>query len=48
MSLPLYGYEVFSIAQAQGILILALAKGQMGRVAAAREVIQQFQERGAA
>ena len=48
MSLPLYGYEVFSIAQAQGILILAMAKGQMGRVAAARAVIQQFQEGGAA
>ena len=48
MSLPLYGYEVFSIAQAQGILILALAKGQMGRAAAARAVIQQFQERGVA
>ena len=43
MSLPLYGYQVFSIEQAQAILALAIAKGQSRRAAAARLVIQQFQ-----
>jgi hypothetical protein len=47
MSLPLYGYQVFSIEQAQAILALAIAKGQIGRAAVARSVIQQF-ERSAA
>ena len=43
MSFPIYGYDVFSIQQAQAILALAIAKGQMGRAAVARQVIQQFQ-----
>ena len=43
MSFPIYGYEVFSIQQAEAILALAIAKGQAGRAAAARAVIQQFQ-----
>lgn len=47
MSLPLYGYEVFSLEQAQAILALAIAKGQQGRIAQAQLVIQQFQQIGA-
>ena len=43
MNFPIYGYQVFSIQQAQAILALAIAKGQPGRAAAARAVIQQFQ-----
>ena len=44
MSFPIYGYEVFSVQQAQAILALAIAKGQVRRAAVARAVIQQFQE----
>ena len=43
MSLPIYGYEVFNVQQAEAILALAIAKGQAGRAAVARSVIQQFQ-----
>jgi hypothetical protein len=44
MSLPIYGYEVFNVQQAQAILALAIAKGQPNRAAVARQVIQQFQQ----
>lgn len=44
MNFPIYGYDVFSIQQAQAILALAIAKGQPNRAAVARQVIQQFQQ----
>lgn len=48
MGIPVYGYVVFSAAQAYGLLALAIAKGQKGRQQACLAAIRQFEQGGIA